>query len=520
MTVRRCFGGFTPIGSDLAGSLRITNGTTAALALLAVLPGWSGALWAKDARPNVLLVISDDQSWVHAGAYGQKGLRTPAFDRVAREGVLFMQAFSSSPMCTVSRACLLTGRNAWQNREAGTHFSTFPRDLPVYPSLLKEAGYQTGYTGKGWSPGDWKASGWPNNPAGPDFNEIKNEVPTTGIFPVDYAANFEKFLAQRDPDKPFCFWFGAKEPHEPVERGSGKRLGFDPAQVELPPFMADTPANREELADIFAEIEWFDRHLAQMLERLEKAGLLENTLIVVVGDNGTAIPHAKANLYEYGVHVPMAARWGDRIRPGRRVEDLVAFVDLAPTFLEVAGLKPHPEMAGRSLLPILLADASGWVDATRKEVFLCQERSNHARFDNLGYPMRAIRTDRHLLIRNMKPDRWPVGDPPEAQRGRPVDESKQSPDARKRPPVELFDIVADPACLHNLAGDPAQREVAARLDARLLEVMRQQGDPRALGYGDVWESYPRYGPMRTDLGGFAERGAYNPQYAVKPPDKK
>jgi uncharacterized sulfatase len=490
--------------------------------LLAILSDpWSGTVWAAD-RPNILLAISDDQSWVHAGAYGCPGLETPAFDRVARQGILFNNAFSAAPMCTVSRACLLTGRNQWQNREAGSHWSVFPRDLVVYPYLLEAAGYAIGYTGKGWSPGEWRETGWPTNPAGPSFNDQKCKPPTTGIHKVDYAANFRDFLDGKDASKPFCFWYGASEPHGPWEKGSGVRLGKKPEEIVLPPFLDDTPENRGRLADIFVEIEWFDKHLGRMLDLLEERGELKNTLIVVTGDNGTSVAHAKCNLYEYGVHVPMAAMWPRRIAPGRTVDDLVSFIDLAPTFLEAAGLPPHASMTGRSLMSILTSKQEGHIDPARACVFLGQERGSHVRYDNLGYPMRAIRTQQYLYIMNLKPDRWPIGDPAYVQRGK-RDASKTEiliedlpPTARKRPAEQLFDILRDPACLENLAQDAAFNEVRDHLRDRLTGTLTRQGDPRLHGYGDIWESYPRFGVMRPYLGGFAERGKYNPKYQVEP----
>jgi len=485
--------------------------------LLAMLVGMGKAA----DRPNILLAISDDQSWVHAGAYGCPGLETPAFDRIAQQGVLFNNAFSAAPMCTVSRACLLTGRNQWQNREAGNHWSVFPRDLPAYPYLLEEAGYAIGYTGKGWSPGEWKPTGWPTNPAGPTLNDKKCKPPTTGIKNVDYAANFRDFLDQKDASKPFCFWYGASEPHGPWEKGSGVRLGKKLDEIVLPSFLDDTPENRGRLADIFVEIEWFDKHLGGMLDLLEERGQLDNTLIVVTGDNGTSVAHAKGNLYEYGVHVPMAAMWPQEIATGRTVDDLVSFIDLAPTFLEAAGLVPHASMTGRSLMSILTSKKNGRIDSACRYIFLGQERGSHVRYDNLGYPMRGIRSQQYLYIMNLKPDRWPIGDPAYVLREKRKASNTEiliedlPPEARKRPAEQLFDISRDPGCLENLAQNAAFKKVRDDLRDRLTETLTRQGDPRFCGYGDIWESYPRFGVMRPYLGGFAERGKYNPKYQME-----
>jgi N-sulfoglucosamine sulfohydrolase len=123
--------------------------------------------------------------------------QTPAFDRVAREGILFHNAFAPAPQCSPCRASILTGRNIWSNSEAGTHSSLFPRDLTVYTELLKKGGYHIGFTRKGWEPGNFEITGWEQNPAGQEYSQIKNTPPASKIDDVDYAANFKTFLAGR-----------------------------------------------------------------------------------------------------------------------------------------------------------------------------------------------------------------------------------------------------------------------------------------------------------------------------------
>jgi len=179
-------------------------------------------------------------------------------------------------------------------------------------------------------------------------------------------------------------------------------------------------------------------------------------------------------------------------------------------------------MIGRSLMKVLAAKHNGPIDPARQCVVLGQERGSHVRYDNLGYPMRAIRTHRYLYIMNLKPDRWPLGDPAYVLRGRMKSSDTKvplealPPDARKRPTEQLFDVSRDPACLQNLAQDAAFKEVRDDLRDRLTETLTRQGDPRLHRYGDIWESYPRFGVMRPELGGFAERGKYNPKYQLRP----
>lgn len=481
-------------------------------------------------RPNILLAISDDQSWEHAGAYGCKAVKTPAFDRVATEGALFKRFFASAPQCSPNRASLLTGRHIWQNREAGTHSSSFPAELAVYPELLEKSGYVAGYTGKPWSPGNWKISGRKGNPAGQSFNEMKlnpEEVPTSGVSTTDYAGNFEAFLKQKDPDKPFCFWYGASEPHRDYEKGSGLKAGKSLADVQVPASLPDNETVRSDFLDYLLEIEWFDKHLAKMIKLLEARGELDDTLIIVTADNGMPFPRAKANLYEYGVRLPLAIRYPRSIPSGRRTNDLTSLVDIAPTILEVAGVAVPAEMTGRSLLPFLKGETA---QGSNDHVLFGRERHTHARPNNVGYPSRAIRTEKYLYIWNMKPDRWPVGNPPgydDSDGGSPTKtyllEHQQEAGVKGfyeqafglRPADELYYIEKDPGCLTNLATQADYAKTIAELRAKLQHELRQQGDPRVLG-SDIFDSYPRYNYMRKELPGFKEPGKYNPAFKYPP----
>lgn len=480
-------------------------------------------------RPNILFAISDDQSFAHTGAMGDSVVKTPAFDRVAQRGVLFRNAICNSPGCAPSRAAILTGQSHWRLREAGTHASFFPRELKVYPELLAKAGYHTGLTGKGAGPANFEGSGWPHNPAGKPWGKRRIENPPEGIAAIDYAANFEDFLKDKPTDQPFCFWFGSQEPHRAFLKGSGLAAGKKLEDVKVPAFLPDCEEVRSDLLDYYQEIEHFDAHLMRILNSIEAAGETENTIVVVTSDNGMAFPRAKATMYEYGIHLPLAVMWPAECPGGRTVDDLVSFTDYAPTFLEAAGVGAPAETTGRSLLNVLRESKSGTVDATRTSALSGRERHSHARFDNLGYPARAIRTRQHLYIRNFAPDRYPAGDP---EGYHDIDacptksyllENRDKPEVKpffeatlnKNPGEQLYDIVADPACLKNLAEAAEHAALKATLSGELESALRAQQDPRILGNGDVFESYPRHSPMRPELGGFAERGQYNPKYQAK-----
>ena len=476
-----------------------------------------------DTGPNILVAISDDQSYPYASAYGSRAVRTPAFDRVARQGVLFNNAFVASPGCSPSRAAMLTGRHTWQLEHAGTLVSSFSAAYVVYPDLLEKAGYYVGYTGKGWGPGNWQAGGRPRNPAGPEYNERTGETPP-GINGIDYAANFRDFLNARPEGKPFHFWFGGYEPHRVFQPGTGLQAGKKLEDARVPPFLPDTPEVRDDLLDYAVEIEWFDRHLGQMLQILEEQGELHNTLVVVTSDNGMAFPRAKTNLYEYGIHVPLAISWPARLSGGRVVDELVSLVDLAPTLLEAAGIEHpgEPPMSGRSRMGTLLEEAAETESGPRM-VFSGRERHSSSRYENLGYPMRAVRTRDYLYIRNFKSERWPAGAPQKYEEdGKlgPMHDAYHDIDASptwsflrehrddpeigryfhlavdKRPAEELYDISQDPGCLENLADSTQHAQIKAQLREELEGYLMQTGDPRLGDNGEIFETYRRYAEIR------------------------
>ena len=491
---------------------------------LALLLGCGGG---AERRPNILFVIWDDVSYPHASAYGSKMVSTPAFDRVAREGVLFHNAFAPAPGCSPTRAAFLTGRHIWMIEQAGTHASSFPQTYLSYQDLLEEAGYAVGFTGKPWGPGKWDVSGRTRNPAGPEYNDVKLDPPYDGISDKDYAGNFQAFLDSKPAGQPFSFWVGGHEAHRRFEPGIWEKAGKKLADAEVPPFLPDTPEIRADVLDYAVEIEWFDAHLGRIMETLERAGELDNTLLIVTADNGMAFPRAKANLYEFGTHMPLAIRLPGRGKPGRKVNDLVQFVDITATIYDAAGVA-HPggasQLAGRSIRNILESDREGTVDASRNRAFSGRERHSSSRWNNYTYPQRSIRTPQYLYIRNFKPERWPAGAPQKyesdgktpgpmhggyhdidgspsltfliAGRDDPAGGKYFHLAVDKRPEEELFDIVADPGCLNNLAADPNHEETRAALWGELAAYLKETGDPRATGNGDIWEEYIRYSSMR------------------------
>ena len=470
----------------------------------------ASAAFAQADRPNILFAISDDQSAMHAGAYGDASTRTPAFDRIAREGALFHYAYAAAPACTPSRNALLTGRNPYEIEDGGVFWGILRSKFTVFTLLLEDAGYELGATGKTWGPG--RLEGWKREIFGKkiDDRKLPDAQRRPGLNPIDYAANFEEFLAQRDNDKPFFFWLGTSEPHQRYDVGAWKRAGKKLADARLPRFLPDVPEIRGEILDYGLEIEHFDNHLGRALQTLEQAGQLDNTLVIVTSDHGNPLPRSKCNLYDGGTRVPLAVRLPGKIPGGREINDFVSLADVAPTILEAAGLAAHPEMSGRSFWPVLRSSKSGIVDATRDFAVTAFERHTVARRGGVGYPMRAIRTHKYAYIRNYEPDRWPAGDPdfnapPQGFFG-DVDRGAAKsylmahaldPTIRRyylmaygrRPGEELYDMEKDPDQLHNIAADPAMSEIKQHLIWKLNAYLQQTGDPRQHG-ATPWDDYP------------------------------
>lgn len=453
-------------------------------------------------RPNILFALADDAS--HFGAYGHRFVHTPNIDKVAGEGILFENAFTVNPKCAPSRATILTGRHTWELEDACNHFSYFPNKFALLPDLLEASGYFAGYTGMGWKPGDYKRSGLKRNPAGNEFNKYKLSPPeNTKIMGFDYAANFADFLSQRPSGQPFYFWYGGSEPHRPYAFGEGLRAGKSIRDIEkVPDYWPDCEEVRIDMLDYAYEIEWFDKHLGLMLKKLEAIGELDNTLVVVTSDNGCAFPRVKGQMYEQDFHLPMVAQWNDRIKKkGRRITDLISFVDLAPTFLSAAEAPLCVEMTGHSFLDTFLTEAGGQLRPERNVAYFGREKHDPGREGDLGYPVRCIRNHQYLYVHNFAPERWPAGNPetgytncdysPTKRKILEMNEQGESYYYQlafgKRPAEELYDIVKDPQCLNNLATDLQYQEVMEALSKQLTAYLIQTKDPRLLISPDYFD---------------------------------
>ena len=436
-------------------------------------------------RPNIVVFMADDWSWPHAGALGDPVVQTPNFDRVAREGVLFENAFVSMPSCTPSRLSILTGQHHWRLKEGDSLGGSLREEFDVYTEILQAAGYRIGRFGKGV---------WPSKHAFRHRDSFGERF-----------RSFEEFMKERKPGEPFCYWHGGQDPHRPYELNVGVKSGIQLSEIKVPACLPDTETVHSDVADYLWEVQRFDREVGEVMARLEATGALDDTILVVSGDNGMPFPRCKATLYDQGTRVPLAVRWGAKVRGGRNVSDYVSLCDLAPTFLEAAGLEPSEQMTGRTLMPILLSNKSGQIDPLRSFVLTGMERHVYP------YPSRALRTAEFLYIRNFAPQQWPTGEveghnpefdfaaePWPTERGAFSFNMDPSPSKQflrlhreekgtkefadlafsRRPAEELYDLQKDPHQLRNVANDPGYANPRRRLRQKLNAELIKSHDPR------------------------------------------
>ena len=438
-------------------------------------------------RPNIVFCMADDWSWPHAGILGDPVVKTPHFDRIAREGVLFDNAFVSTPSCTPSRLSILTGQHHWRLQEGDSLGGSLREEFDVYTEMLQKAGYRIARFGKGV---------WPS----------KHTFRERDSFGKRFRS-FDEFIKERKPGEPFCYWHGGQDPHRPYELGVGVKSGIKLSDVKVPACLPDNQTVRSDVADYLWEVQRFDREVGEIFAQLKALGELDNTILVVSGDNGMPFPRCKATLYDQGTRVPLAIRWGTKVQARRQVADFVSLCDLAPTFLEAAGVTPPERMTGRSLMPLLESVKSGQIDPARTFALTGMEKHVYS------YPSRALRTKDFLYIRNFDPENWPTGEveghnPDYDFASQPwptesgafsfnIDPSPSKQFLRlhrheadtkrvaqlaflRHPAEELYDLSNDPDQLKNVAADSAYSERLQTLSRKLEEELIKSADPRFL----------------------------------------
>lgn len=420
--------------------------------------------FAYSQQPNFVFIIADDISWNDIGCYGNKVVKTPNIDKLANEGLHFTNAFLTASSCSPSRCSIISGKYPHSNGAAELHTELPKSEIP-FPLLLKENGYYTAHAGK-WHMGIaahrafdryTDGNGYHNGDGGED--------------------NWVRFLRERPKDKPFFFWLASYDAHRPWGADTFQ-ITHNPKEIKLPPYFADTPGTRQDMASYYNEIARFDSHIGKVREELEKQGVLKNTLIIVVADNGRPFPRCKTRVYDSGMKTPFVVSWPEKIkRKGGSTKSLVSSIDIAPTILELAGVTVPAGYQGVSFLPIL----ENFRAEVRDMVF-----SEHNWHDYEAHE-RMVRTKEFLYVLNARPDLTNCG--PADSRGSATqqalnqlrDEGRLSPAQADvfvvpRPAEELFDLKNDNEQLLNVASLPLYQEKLKEMRTLLKNWQKDTGD--------------------------------------------
>lgn len=417
---------------------------------------------AFSAPPNILLIIADDCTYRDLEVYGGQA-KTPHLNRLAAEGMKFTHCFQAAPMCSPTRHSLYTGLYPVKSGAYPNH--TFAHDwVKSIAHYVAPAGYTSHLSGK-------------------------THVNPKGVFPFEYS----KLAGGNNPDpaafaavlrtttatsRPFLFIAASNEPHSPWNQGDPS--AYPAASLKLPPVLVDSPDTRAGYASYLAEITFFDSQVGELLTLLDRSPQRDNTLVVVLSEQGNSFPFAKWTCYDAGLQSACLVRWPGRIKPGSVSDALVEYIDLVPTFLEAAGL-PLPEVLdGRSFLPVL----TGHTAAHKSHVFGLQT----TRGINQGsdfYGIRTVRDARYRYVRNLTPEVTFINAATNDATFKTWQKLATAGDAhaqrlvhdyQHRPAEELFDCRADPWNRVNLIADEKLARVRAELRGKLDAWMRRQGD--------------------------------------------
>lgn len=508
-------------------------------------------------RYNIVFAFADDLGR-YASIYADPDrpspndlIRTPFIDALANDGVLFEHAFVSVPSCTPSRAAFLTGRHFFRNGSHSQlhhpwHAEAVSGVVPEDPwvelrgmgLMLQDAGYHIGWSYKmhlsedrmGGKKRNYISSGTAFNRFSQRVHRAKNRTAEKEKLFNEVRGNFNAFMNDRDDEQPFFYWFNPTNTHRDWVQGSGKDLwGINPDDLQgrLPKFLPDNEIIREDFADYLGEAMAFDAAVGVLVERLKAQGQWENTLFVVSGDHGApGFPRGKCNLYDFGTQVPLVIRLPQRLRAEtgatlvQRIDIPVSLVDLAPTILDVVDVPATQPMDGETLLPAMTAVPADVPKRLRGWVLMGRENHvDEARPGGLPYPIRAIRNEQFLFIKNLAPERWPVAKPPLS--ASLVESSKQKGNRRrmdldfgptreffainegsqdirqawdlgfaKRPAEELYDVRSDPDQMHNLIDRDSYQAIAQRLRSQLMRELVGGGDPRVTGDATAFDRPP------------------------------
>ncbi|MFT5526607.1 MAG: N-sulfoglucosamine sulfohydrolase [Pirellulaceae bacterium] len=418
----------------------------------------SNASWLTAAeKPNLVFIIADDCTFRDIGCYGGQA-NTPNIDKLATEGMRFTHCFQAAPMCSPTRHNIYTGQYPVKSGAYPNH--TFAKDdVKSIVQYLKPLGYRVALSGK-------KHIG-PKSVLPFEFSGANNP---------DMKVIDKLFSESVQNNSPFCLFACSNEPHSPWNKGDASK--YPPSKVKLPPYFLDTPVVRENFSNYLAEIGYFDGQVGQILDLLKQHKLDDNTLVMVVSEQGSGFPFAKWTCYDNGLQSAMIVRWPGKVKSGSETAAMVEYCDVTPTFVDAAGGKQDPQMDGKSFLSVLTGEAN-----EHKQFVYGIMTTRGIINGNDNYPIRSVRSRNHKLILNLNHEakftnactKSPIYQSMLAAASTPAE--KELVNAYQvRPAVELYDVVADPLERNNLASDPKYKGEIAKLQEELESWMKSQGD--------------------------------------------
>ena len=332
---------------------------------------------SKALRPNIVLIIGDDIGAGDIGCYGNQQVKTPVIDRIAKEGLRFTNVFLTSSSCSPSRCSIISGRYPHNTGAAELH-TPLPAEVSIFPELLKNAGYYTAQAGK-WHMGEYAKRG---------FDVVYDKSKDNGDGGEEM---WVKTLQQRPKRKPFFMWLASYDGHRPW--GQNSFAGTNRADnLSLPPYFADAINTRIDLAKYYDEVTRFDYYIGKVEAELKKQGVLDNTIIIIIGDNGRPFPRAKTRVYDSGMQTPLIIKWNKKIHKANISQALISVIDIAPTLLDVAGVTILPSFQGKSFQKIIFNPSLEF----RKYVFAEHNWHDYEALE------RTVRTKDFLYVLNLR----------------------------------------------------------------------------------------------------------------------
>lgn len=436
-------------------------------------------------KTNVVIIIADDVGWNDLGCYGNDVVKTPNIDQLANGGMLFNNAFLTSSSCSPSRCSIISGKYPHSCGAPELHVP-LPKGVTTLPLLLKNSGYYTAQAGK-WHFGENVYSAFDRYTDKNGYNNGNGG-----------EKQWVRFIKERPKDKPFFFWLAAHDAHRPWGANSF-HVSHDAKDVEVPVYFVDTPATRADMVSYYNEISRFDHYIGKVVEELKRQKVYENTLIIVMADNGSPFPRCKTRVYDSGMKTPFVVHWPKKIKRAAECNSLISSIDIAPTVLDIAGIKTPADFQGVSMMPLIKNPKA----TVRDKVF-----AEHNWHDYEAHE-RMVRTKEYMYVLNSRPLLSNCG-PADSKRSATQKALDKYRDmgvltaaqadiyVTPRPVEELFNVIEDSLQLVNIASSPKYKQILEQMRADMKKWQKETLDSTPDSITKDWYNRETGGRLDVD----------------------